>query len=165
MSEYQKQHERWTSQIGDMPGHTCPAINSAQKDLERAEDYVKSISKQCDACSDEARFALYEIGDVYNALEKLRKENQKLRDHAEFWRNNCAELAKEFDAHLQQDAEEYKQLEAYRSLDEHFDIQESVEYFLRYSSSEGTWSTQDINEAEVLMSQLFGFINQSKIKK
>lgn len=100
MSEYQKQHEQWSSQIGDMPGHTCPAINSAQKDLERAEDYVKSISKQCDACSDEARFALYEIGDVYNALEKLRKENEKLRDYGVFWRKHCLNVCEELDAYL-----------------------------------------------------------------
>ena len=120
MSQFEEQCERWQSQIGEMPDHTCPAINIAQRDLKRAEDYVKSISKKCDTCSDEAKFALYEIGDVYNSLEKLRKENEILRDHAEFWRKKCAELAKDADAFLQENQEELKQLDAYRSLDDNF---------------------------------------------
>lgn len=165
MNEYQEQFDAWNSQIGSIPDPTCPAINSAQKDLGRAEDYVKSIVKKCDTCSDEAKFALYEIGDVYNALEKLRKENEILRDHAEFWRKKCAELAKDADAFLQENQEELKQLDAYRSLDDNFDIQESVEYYVRYSSGEGMWSLQETNEAKEVMLRLFRLLKKVKQKK
>jgi len=100
MSENQQQFGRWDYEIGRIPDHTCPAINSAQKDLGRVEDYLKSIYKKCDSCSDEASFAISEIGDILYALEKLRKENEKLRDYGVFWRKRCLDVCDEFDAYL-----------------------------------------------------------------
>lgn len=104
MSEYQEQFKKWDYEIGRIPDHTCPAINSAQRDLGRVEDYLKSIYKKCETCSDEASSAISEVGDVLYALEKLRKENEKLREYGFFWRKRCLNVCDELDAHIRIDA-------------------------------------------------------------
>lgn len=85
--------EKWKKGAGEIPEATCPDIDKAIKEIDSAMRNCRIIDRaKCESCSDYASDAYYDLSGIEDSLEKLRKDNQQLRELGQFWYEKCKEL-------------------------------------------------------------------------
>lgn len=87
------QLEEWVKEAGEVPETTCPDLNKAIKLIDRAMSNCRTIDKaKCDSCSDYASDAYYDLSGLEDDLEKIRKDNDQLRELGKFWYQKCKKM-------------------------------------------------------------------------
>ena len=97
--------EKWKAEVGEIPKATCPDIDKCIKEIDSAMSLLKDLQKlrpcdgeNCDVADDAEDYAsdaYYNLLGIEDELEKLRKDNQQLRELGEFWYKKCKELLSE----------------------------------------------------------------------
>lgn len=83
----------WKREVGEIPEATCPDIDKVIKEVDKAMTACRTIDRsKCENCSDYGSDAYYELSGIEDDLEKLRTDNQQLRELGEFWYEKCKAL-------------------------------------------------------------------------
>jgi hypothetical protein len=91
--------EELIKQAGEIPENTCPDIDNAKLAVKKCIGYVNDISRTvgrypecetCKECKSISEDISWTISDI--DLEKLRQQNERLRELGIFWYETCKEL-------------------------------------------------------------------------
>lgn len=95
--------EEWVKEAGEIPDATCPEIDEVITHIDKAQRLLTNITSKSNSyhktdcecgCDDYADDADWNLRGLEDAMEKLRKSNEQLREIGKFWYEKCKEIIK-----------------------------------------------------------------------
>ena len=96
--EWNEKPEEWKKEVGEIPENTCPSIDKIIKDIESYVDEIEYLRKNAHKydSAEELGKDLPDFGwntPTFELDQKLRKDNEKLRELGQFWYEKCKEIS------------------------------------------------------------------------